>query len=29
MPVIAVDGTPFERGPAAAALQSALREMAA
>ena len=26
MPVVAVDGRPFERGPAAAALQTALRE---
>jgi 4-amino-4-deoxychorismate lyase len=29
MPVVAVDGRPFERGPAAAALQAALREAAA
>jgi 4-amino-4-deoxychorismate lyase len=28
MPVVSVDGRPFERGPAAAALQSALRELA-
>jgi 4-amino-4-deoxychorismate lyase len=28
MPVVSVDGTPFENGPAAAALQAALREMA-
>ena len=28
MPVVAVDGRPFERGPAAAALQAALREAA-
>jgi branched-subunit amino acid aminotransferase/4-amino-4-deoxychorismate lyase len=29
MPVVSVDGTLFEHGPAAAALQSAIREMAA
>jgi hypothetical protein len=29
MPVVAVDGRPFERGPAAAALQAALRAAAA
>jgi 4-amino-4-deoxychorismate lyase len=29
MPVVAVDGTPFARGPAAAALQRALRDQAA
>jgi 4-amino-4-deoxychorismate lyase len=29
MPVVAVDGRPFERGPAAAALQAALRDAAA
>ena len=28
MPVVQVDGTPFERGPAAAALQQALRGLA-
>ncbi len=28
MPVVAVDGRPFERGEAAAALQAALRELA-
>jgi 4-amino-4-deoxychorismate lyase len=28
MPVVAVDGRPFERGPAAEALQKALRQMA-
>jgi 4-amino-4-deoxychorismate lyase len=28
MPVVSVDGTPFERGPAAAELQAALRELA-
>lgn len=28
IPVVAVDGTPFERGPAAAALQEALRRAA-
>jgi hypothetical protein len=29
MPVVSVDGTPFEHGSAAAALQSALRQMTA
>jgi 4-amino-4-deoxychorismate lyase len=29
MPVVSVDGTPFERGPAAEALQAALRALAA